>query len=209
LGNNEYRLVDVQDGGRALACGFRDETPKAGALIDLCPESSGAVSIMGMSWAATPSTTQPFINVKDFRGTVAYVGNYVGSGYGENNGFFFFQIAGNGRDTRVLSAANEFTSVHSTNVANIWRDTSNPKANAQLINNIGGGVNQRHYDIPNVVSQSIDADTDQRAVLETLSQIRELRTEPPVARSAGATDVKLIRLLIRASEGKIGLAIKR
>ena len=35
LGNNEYRLIDVKEGGGVLACGFRDETPKAGALIDL------------------------------------------------------------------------------------------------------------------------------------------------------------------------------
>jgi hypothetical protein len=75
LGNNEYRLVDVQDGGRVVACGFRDEAPKPGALLDLGPDSISAISVMGMSWAATPSRTQPFINVEGFKGTLACVGN--------------------------------------------------------------------------------------------------------------------------------------
>jgi hypothetical protein len=80
---------------------------------------------------------------------LAYVGNYVGSGYEENEGSFFIQVAGDGSDTRVLSAANEFTSRHSTNVANAWRDITRPKAQALFLNGVGGAVNQRQYDIPN------------------------------------------------------------
>lgn len=209
LGNNEYRLIDMQEGGEVLACGFRDETPRAGALLDLGKNSSGKISIMGMSWAATPSANQPFINVNDFAGTLAYVGNYVGSGYDENDGSFFFQISGNGSKTHVLSAGNEFTSLHSTNVPNVWRDTSNPAANAILINCIGGGVNQRHYEIPNVVGQKIDSPPHETNILEALSQIRELRTEAPIPRENGVTDLKLIRILIRASEGRIGAVLKR
>ncbi len=209
LGNNESRLVDVQDGGSVLFCGFRDETPKAGALVDLGQNSSGTVSIMGMSWAATPSGTQPFINVNGFQGSLAYVGNYVGSGYAENEGSFFIQISGNGSVSRVLSAANEFTSLHSTNVANVWRDTTNPKARSQLVNCVGGGVNQKQYDIPNVVAQATGAEMDQQAILEMLSQIRTLRIEPPVHKGEGVTDVKLVRVLIRASQGRMGVVLRR
>jgi hypothetical protein len=209
LGNNESRLIDVQDGGQVVACGYRDETPRAGALLDLGKDSSGKISIMGMSWAATPSTHQPFINVNDFSGTVVYVGNYIGSGYDENSGSFFFQIRGDGAKTQVLSAANEFTSLHSTNVSNVWRDTSNPAASASLVNSIGGGVNQRHYDIPNVVVKEIGSAPDEINILEALSQIRELRTEAPIAGANGLSDVRLIRILVRASEGRMGVILKR
>ncbi len=209
LGNNESRLIDVQDGGRVVACGFRDETPKPGALLDLGAGSAGSISIMGMSWAATPSTTQPFIKLDGFNGSLAYVGNYVGSGYAENDGSFFIRIAGNGRGCRALGAANEFTSLHSTNVANVWRDTSNPKAQALLVNCVGGGVNQRHYDIPNVAEQDLTTSVDERAVLEMLSQIRELRIQPPDQRPDGVTDVKIVRVLVRASEARMGIIVRR
>jgi hypothetical protein len=209
LGNNESRLIDVQDGGRVVACGFRDETPKPGALLDLGPESSGTIGIMGMSWAATPSTTQPFINVDGFQGTLAYVGNYVGSGYEENDGSFFIRIAGSGHGSRVLSAASEFTSRRSTTVANVWRDTSDPQAQAILVNCVGGGVNQQQYDIPNVVAQTVGAEPAEQAVLEMLTSIRALRIEAPFPRAHGVTDVKIHRVLVRASQNRIGLVFRR
>lgn len=209
LGNNESRLVAVEDGGSVLFCGFRDETPKAGAVIDLGQNSSGTVAIMGMSCAATPSTTQPFINVNGFQGSLAYVGNYVGSGYAENEGSFFIQISGNGSGHRILSAANEFTSLRSTNVASVWRDTTNPKARALLVNCVGGGVNQKQYDIPNVVAQATGTEPQQRNILEMLSPIRALRIEPPRRRADGVTDVKLVRVLIRASQDRMGIVLRR
>ena len=209
LGNNEYRLIDVRDGGRVLACGFRDETPRPGALIDLGRDSSGSISVIGMSWAATPSTTKPFINVDGFRGTLAYVGNYIGSGYEENDGSFFIRIAGDGTHSRVLSATSEFTSRNSTTVDRTWHDISDPKAQAFLLNCGGGGVNQKQHSIPNVVAQAVGAEPDERAVLEMLSQIRGLRIEPPARRPDGVTDVKLLRIIIRASPGRMGMVIRR
>lgn len=146
LGNNEYRLIDVQSGGRVVAAGFRDETPKAGSRLDLGPDSAGALSVFGMSWAGTPSTTVPFINVGDFKGSLAYVGN---------------------------------------------------------------GVNQPKHDITNVADQVMDAVPKESAVLALLADIRALRIEPPSARAAGVTDVKLFRLLIRVGEGRTGLVFRR
>lgn len=209
LGNNQHRLIDVRNGGRVLACGFRDETPKPGSLIDLGPDSAGSISIFGMSWAATPSTTVPFINVDGFKGTLAYVGNYIGSGYQENDGSFFVRLAGDGSRSRVLCAASEFTSRNSTSVDRTWHDLSNPKAKALLLNCGGGGVNQKQYNIPNVPAQAAGTDPDEKTVLDMLAQIRDLRTQPPQTRPQGVTDVKLLRILIRASQGRTGLAIRR
>ena len=144
-----------------LACGFRDETPKPGALIDLGTNSAGAISVMGMSWAATPSSTQPFIDITGFKGILAYVGNYIGSGYAENEGSFFVRISADGRSSRVLSAANEFTSLHSTNVANVWRDSSAPKAEAMLINTNLDGVK--------LLKGRLDAQVDQALVAPHVS----------------------------------------
>ncbi len=209
LGNNESRLIDVQNGGRVLACGYRDETPKPGALIGLDKDSSGSISVMGMSWAATPSTTKPFINIEGFRGTLSYVGNYIGSGYDENDGSFFIRITGDGSHSRILSAASEFTSRNSTTADRTWHDSSAPKAQAFLLNCGGGGVNQKQHNIPNLVAQTVGADPDEKAVLDMLSQIRSLRTEPPARRPDGITDVKLLRIIIRASQGRTGLVISR
>jgi hypothetical protein len=209
LGNNESKLVDVQTGGRVLACGYRDETPKAGSLIDLGHDSEGSVSIVGMSWAATPSATTPFINLESFKGTLAYVGNTTGSGYGENDGSFLIRIAGDGARTRLLAAADEFCSVNSTTVPRVWQDVSNPKARAILDNCIGGGVNQQKYDIPNVVDQTTGGRPDEKAELDLISQIRDVRIEPPIDRATGVTDVKLVRVQVRADQGRRGLVFSR
>ena len=193
--------MDVQKGGRVLACGYRDETPKAGSLIDLGPESAGSVSLVGMSWAATPSKTRPFINLESFKGTLGYVGNSIGSGYGENDGSFFVRIAGDGGATRLLCAADEFSSVNSTTVPKVWQDASSPKAEAFLDNCIGGEVNQKKYDIPNVAPQGAGAEPDEKAMLDMLSQIRGLRIEPPAGRPEGVTDVKLLRVQVLRRPG--------
>jgi hypothetical protein len=209
LGNNERRLIDVENGGCVLACGFRDETPKPGSLIDLGPDSAGSIGVIGMSWAATPSATTPFINVDGFKGTLAYVGNYIGSGYQENDGSFFIRIAGDGTRTRVLCSASEFTSRGSITVDKTWHDLSDPKAQAFLLNCGGGGVNQPQHNIPYVVSHAVDAEPDQKPLLDMLAQIRDLRTQPPETRPQGVTDVKLFRIIIRASQDKAGLVIRR
>ena len=183
--------------------------PKAGSLLDLGPSSAGSISMMGMSLAGTASTTTPFIGVDGFKGTLSYVGNSMGTGYKENDGSFFVRIAGKSSDSRVLCAANEFRSGNSTTVAKTWHDESDPKAHAILLNCIGGAVNQTTYDIPNVVAQAVGLQPDEPVVLDMLSQIRVLRTEPPIKRQEGVTDVKLLRVLIRASQGRNGLVFTR
>jgi hypothetical protein len=70
-------------------------------------------------------------------------------------------------------------------------------------------INQRQCDIPHVISQTIGATPDEQAVLETLSQVRALRIEPPVKRPEGVAHVKLIRVQVRASQGRMGLILKR
>ena len=42
-----------------------------------------------------------------------------------------------------------------------------------------------------------------------LSQIRGLRVEPPAARTEGVTDVKLLRVQVRAGQGRTGLIFSR
>ncbi len=108
-----------------------------------------------------------------------------------------------------MSAGNEFTSRNSIAVPKVWADSSEPRAQAILVNCVGGGVNQRQFDLSNVVAQIVGAAPDEKAILQMLSQIRELRVEPPVRRAKGLTDVKLFRVLIRASEGRRGLVLAR
>ena len=91
----------------------------------------------------------------------------------------------------------------------MWQDTSEPKVRAILDHCIGGGVNQKKYDIPNVAPPGTGAEPDEKALLDMLPQIRELRIEPPVARPEGVTDVKLLRVQIRAGQGKTGLVLSR
>jgi hypothetical protein len=209
LGNNENRIIDVQNGGRVLAYGYRDETPVSGSLLNLGPTSSGAVSIAGMSWAAMPSATIPFIAINGFNGTLAYVGTSAGSGYNDNAGSMFIEISGNGSNTHVLGAAAYFSSQNSTSAANVWKDHTSPAAQAAFLNCFGGGVNQPIVDIPNVVNQVANAAIDTQAVRTMLSQILNLRIEPPNSRQAGTTDVKLVRMFVRASKDRMGLVFKR
>jgi hypothetical protein len=46
-------------------------------------------------------------------------------------------------------------------------------------------------------------------MLDLLSQIRALRVEPPLTRPTGVTDVKLLRMIVRASAGRTGITIQR
>ena len=108
----------------------------------------------------------------------------------------------------MLCAADEFSSVNSTTVPKVWQDTSSPRARAILDACIGGGVNQKKYDIPNVGPKGADAEPDERAMLGMLSQIRSLRIEPPAARPEGVTDVKLLRVQV-PSQGRTGLVFSR
>ena len=106
------------------------------------------------------------------------------------------------RATRVLAAADEFGSRQSVTVGRTWKDVSSPKACAILDHSFGGGVNEKKYDLPIVVSQTTGAEPDERDLLDPMTQIRDLRIEPPVTRPPGVTDVKLQRVLIRAGRGQ-------
>jgi hypothetical protein len=209
LGNNEYRLMDVQAGGEVAAYGFRDETPKPGALLDLGPDSAGRISVVGMSWAGTPSTTQPFINLEGFKGSLTYVGNAMGSGYQENDGSLFVRITGPCDGLRALFAASEFTSENSITLPKVWQDRSDPKARAILLHCVGSGVNKPKHNIPNMVSQSEGTEPDDAELRSMLEQIRTLRIEPPAIRADGVTDVRLHRVIIRASQERTGLIFRR
>lgn len=209
LGNNEFRLIDVQSGGRVIACGFRDEAPKPGALLDLGPNSAGAISVVGMSWAGTPSVTQPFLHLDGFKGTLAYVGNAMGSGYKENDGSLFVRITGSGADTRALVAASEFTSENSITLRRVWQDQSQPKARAVLLNCVGSGVNKPKHNLPNVVAQTEGTEPDDAELRAMLMPLRELRINPPGPRAEGVTDVKLLRLIVRASQDRTGMIFRR
>lgn len=209
LGNNEYRLIDVRDGGRVAACGFRDETPRAGSLIDLGPESSGWVGIAGMSWAGTPSSDVPFVNLDGFRGTLAYVGNSMGRGYQENDGSFFFRIAGDGSRTNLLCAGSEFRSRKSVTLPAVWRDTSDPPADALLVSCVGGGVNEKSFGIPGVSGRSGAAELEDARLLAMMAELRDWRTEPPWPKPDGVTDLKVLRVFVRAAEGRTGISLRR
>ena len=117
------------------------------------------------------------------------------------------EISGKGADTRLLCAADEFCSMKSTTLEKIWRDASAPKAQAVLPDCVGGGVNRTKYDIPDLVQGIGTAEDD--AVLDLISPITALRIEPPSRRPEGVTEVKLMRVLVRAGQGRMGLVIRR
>ena len=53
------------------------------------------------------------------------------------------------------------------------------------------------------------AEPDDAQLRHLLAQLRELRIEPPTPRKEGVTDVKLLRLIIRASQNQTGMTFKR
>jgi hypothetical protein len=200
LGNTPNNLFDVQNGGRLIAGGFRDETEMEGTYINLGYESSGSLSVFGMSWAVTPSLNIPIIKTNSFDGYLTFVANRMGNGYSEDvPGSIFTQITGDGSGTNVFFANSKIYSKYSTTASKVWKDNSSPTANATFLNN------SDFTDITNKLENII---TDSNYITRSVAQLRSHRTDAPSVLSAGKTNVKLVRVIMSGSANKRGLTIK-
>ncbi len=193
-GNDASNLYNVVDGGELIVIGQTSEVPKEATALDL--RSSGKLTIAAYRFAITPSSV-PLFSLAGFRGTATFLASAFYNGYSEHSDeSIYFRLTGDGRDCRVLSAANSFGTASSITPERTWRDATDPPAAAVLLSCEGGAVNQPKTSIPNVVNQVPDAEPDPQFLRDCLAQLRALRLGPPDTRPAGVTDVKLLRVIM-------------
>ena len=205
-GNDADNLYNVVDGGRLIVIGQTSEVPKQATALTLT--GSGALTIAAYRFAITPGPT-PLFSLDGFRGTATFVANELYNGYNADDASIFFRLAGNGRNCKVLNACNGFSAVNATTVAETWRDTTDPAAQAVMLNCEGGGVNKPKTNLPNVVNKVADATPDPQFIRDALADLRAIRLDPPTTRPEGVTDVKLIRVTMGGGGGTTVLTFRR
>lgn len=80
---------------------------------------------------------------------------------------------------------------------------------AVLLNCVGSGVNKPKHDLPNVMAQTEGPDPDDAELRAMLVPLRELRINLPAPRAEGVTDVRLLRVIVRASQKQTGMILRR
>ena len=159
----------------------------AAALLDLSPTSSGRISVAAMWWHMATSL-QPLVSLSGFDGAATMVGSNM-----DHRNDRYIELSGDGSKTTALFAGNDF--VHGGDGAKnevIWKDTSNPVANAVNMNFGGLPVTR------GVVGQLPTPEF----VTKTLAQLRAVRIAPPTDQPAGVTDVKIFRVNVSGGDGK-------
>jgi hypothetical protein len=188
------RLVDVVDGGNVVgeAFWYEGDWDYAAALLDLPAASSGNVSLAA-AWWHMDSPKQPMVSINGFAGRCTI----VSSSLDDRNGAYV-HLAGDGRKAAVLVAATDFVAGgKQSKPKEAWVDATEPPAWAAMLS---GGTT--------VTNKAAGALPEAPQVLGSLEQLRSVRIEPPIDRPAGATDVKLYRVILSAGDGKDGIRIQ-
>ncbi|MEP6645940.1 MAG: glycosyl hydrolase family 28-related protein [Saprospiraceae bacterium] len=193
-------LFSISNGGRINAEGMWYEgyaATNTSGLINLT-NTSGKLSIACMQWFLD-KTSLPIISTDNFSGSLTLLDNSFNQIPGTK-----LLFSGDGTGSHIFSAYNFFGSAATVGLAtdSIWEDTTSPHANASMLGcNAGSGINSTQLnDVVNTVHNFIPDDT---FVLNSLSQLRAVRTDPPNDMIAGVTDVKLFRIASRVVEGNI------
>jgi hypothetical protein len=193
-------LFDVSDGGRIDAEGMWYEgyaATNTSGLINL-DNTSGKLSITCMQWYLN-NTTLPIIRTNNFDGTLTLI----------DNGFnqvprTHVRMEGIGTGATFFSGYNYFAGGDTLGVAtdSIWQDLTSPNAGSSLLGCVAGSGSHFTY-LNSVFDKVHDVIPDTNFILNSLSQMRAVRTEPPMDRAAGVTDVKLFRVASYVSDGNV------
>jgi len=190
-------LFSVVNGGRITAEGMwyeGDPTTRTSGLIDL-ENCSGKISLVAMAWYLDNSTSYPIVHTKNFSGTLTMLLNH------------FNQVPqttclmeGSGTNYNVLSAYNDWGQANTIGgtADSIWLDQTSPNANAAFFRSTA--TTNLHF-VDDVVDKIHNVLPDTSSVLNDLTQMRAVRTDPPMDRASGVTDVKLFRVNV-AGTGK-------
>jgi len=189
-------LFRVTDGGRIDAEGMWNEGDwaRTSGLVNLS-NTSGKLSVACMSWNLLTSKL-PMLNTDNFNGTLTLLLNHI-----NNEPQAYMPLLGNGTNCNVFSGYNDWganNKIGST-TDSIWQDSTSPAANTDFIGNTG--INGLPLDV--VVSKVHNVLPDSNSILEELSQLRAVRTNPPMDMAPGVTDVKLFRVAAWGTQGHV------
>ena len=166
---------------------------RTSGLVNLT-NTSGKLSIACMSWNLT--TTYPLVSADNFNGTLTMLLNHFNL-----LPQTFTPLLGNGSNCNVFSGYNDWgtNNKKGSTTDSTWQDLTSPAANTDFIGNTG--INGLPLDV--VTSKVHNVLPDSNSILEELSQLRAVRTNPPMDMAPGVTDVKLFRVAAWGTSGHV------
>ena len=189
-------LFNVSNGGRIDAEGMWNEGDwaRTSGLLNLT-NNSGKVSVICMSWILLTNSTYPMIDATNFTGTLTLLLNHL-----NNEPRTYVPLSGNGSNLNVLSAYNDFGASNTIGrtTDSTWQDITSPPANSDFISNTSCGSNT-----DDVVSQVHNVRADSTSIINSLAQLRAVRTDPPNDMASGVTDIKLFRVSAWGTQGHV------
>ncbi len=194
---DDQNLFTVSNGGRIDAEGMWNEGDYArtSGLLNLS-NTNGSVSVICMSWNLLTNAAYPMINTDNFSGNLTLLLNHL-----NNAPRTFVPLTGDGSKLNVLCAFNDFGQSNKIGgtTDSTWQDQTSPNANSDFIGNVTKG-----NPCDDVVSKVHTVRADTTSILNTLTQLRAVRTDPPNDRAAGVTDVKIFRVSAWGTQGHVG-----
>ena len=194
------KMYDVFQGGRFVseAVWYEGDWAYPTPLIDLDSTMSGALTVTTHSLHATMPNFA-MMETNGFAGEFTLVGTY----YNQLN-TVYLTTTGSGSSLGMLGVGNQYPLQNDPNeftktAAQLWPDSTSPEGQvANLTSVSSSGSTSVSY-----TDRVVDARPTAAFVRTQLAQLRGVRTEPPTDRSAGVTDVKLIRLIISSAVNAI------
>ena len=190
-------LFNVTNGGRLDAEGMWNEGDfsRTSGLVNLS-NTSGSLSMVCMSWHLLTQTPYPMVKTDNFTGNLTLLLNSFAQGPQS-----YMPMTGNGSNLNVLSGYNDWGSNNTIGgtTDSTWQDLTSASANANFIGNTS--TTFRALDV--VVDKIHNVLPDTSAILNSLAQLRAVRTDPPMDRTPGVTDVKLFRVAAWGTMGKV------
>lgn len=196
-------LFHVSDGGRIDAEGMWNEGDwaRTSGLVNLT-NTFGKLSVACMSWNLLTSSTYPMVNTDNYSGTLTLLLNHF-----NNEPWAYMPLTGSGTNFNVLSGYNDWgqSNTKGKTTDSVWMDSTAPAANADFIGNTGNGG----FTCDVVTSKVHNVLPDSNSILEELSQLRAVRSNPPMDMYAGTTDVKIFRVAAWGTSGHAAAEFNR
>jgi len=182
-------LFSVTDGGRIDAEGMwyeGDMVSRTNGLIDL-EDGSGKLSLACMAWYLDNSP-YPIVHTNNFSGNLTLLLNHFNQVRRA-----YCVMEGSGMGYNVLGAYNDWgqSDTLGGTADSVWVDSTSPDADAAFFRN---SATHNLFYLDNVVDKVHNELPDSASLLNDLAQLRAVRTDPPMDRAAGVTDVKLFRV---------------
>ncbi|HWY11526.1 MAG TPA: glycosyl hydrolase family 28-related protein [Bacteroidia bacterium] len=194
---DSQNLFNVSNGGRISAEGMWNEGDwaRTSGLLNLS-NTVGKVSVACMSWNLLTNSVYPMVNATNFSGSLTLVLNHF-----NNAPQAYVPLTGSGSNLSVLSAYNDFGTGNTIGgtTDSTWQELTTPNATSDFISNTGAGGRSLEDEINKV--KNVRADST--SILNSLVQLRAVRTDPPNDQAGGVTDVKLFRVAAWGTQGKV------